>query len=370
MAAILEENKTKDSIKYKVEDIYDISKEKALLKSYVDIALAPSDSTWTKSKTKNPKLLIDYKYLANDNLCTIRGQSIIPNASVNTYYEFSESGYDDAYAWEKQCDPMCTENRCVKSIDINHEIVYGSYDSGLFVISPRDFCYIKARYKLKDYKGPNNELYDISCTLCYSIDEKHPFYLKPKSKHVRAILKYSGYVFMENKTNNKNNECKAAYIVYLDPCGWIPTWVVNLVAPDQGMVIKAMVENWRKVPILLNKRKENGYKKDNQSMFAEPKDLTNIIIDDKEQKEEKNDDNINNDIGGWKKAEATEIFDAANAIKNDVEIKANIDEKNEFKIFEVVSGTKQVVAGMNFKIKIKVDDDRFIQVLVFRSLPP
>eukprot|EP00483_Globobulimina_turgida_P006257 UN06267 len=242
MAQALHDEKTDDSTatKYKIEDLYDIKKEQALLKCYIDIALAPQDSTWTKTKTKNANFLVDYKYLTNDNLCTIRSQTIIPNASVDAYYEFCEGGYNDVYGWEKECDPMCTENICIRSIDIDHEVVYGSYDSGLFVISPRDFCYVRARHKLTDYKGPNGDLYDVSCTLCYSVDDKYPFYRATKKKHVRAILKYSGYVFMRNKSNPHGNGCRACYIVYLDPCGWIPTWVGHLVAPDQGMVIKAM----------------------------------------------------------------------------------------------------------------------------------
>lgn len=33
-------------------------------------------------------------------------------------------------------------------------------------------------------------------------------------------------------------------------------------------------------------------------------------------------------------------------------------------------GTQQVVAGMNYTIKIKVGDDRHVTIKVYRSLPP
>merc|ERR1712048_991501 len=268
---------------------------------------------------------------------------------------------------EKGCDKMCTENSCVKTINIDHEIIYGSYDSGVFVISPRDFCYMKARHKLTNYKGPDGKEYDISCTLCYSVDKSYPYFRDSKKKHVRAILKYSGYVFIEDKSvKNPTNECRACYIVYLDPAGWIPTWVVNLVAPDQGMVIKEMVANWPKVDGILEKRKENGYKRDREFMFDEPQRI------ELNQEEEKGNDDETDDkiVGGWKKGESEELFEVANAIKMNVEEQAKKDEKEAFKIFEVIEGTKQVVAGTNFKIKVRVADDTFIQVLVFRSLPP
>ena len=62
---------------------------------------------------------------------------------------------------------------------------------------------------------------------------------------------------------------------------------------------------------------------------------------------------------------------AANAVRSDVEKQAaqqNDDEK--FECYEVVSGKKQVVAGMNYKIKVKIGDKRFTEILVYRSLPP
>ena len=37
--------------------------------------------------------------------------------------------------------------------------------------------------------------------------------------------------------------------------------MVNAVAPDQGMVIKAMLDNWHKIPVMLEERKKNGHQK-------------------------------------------------------------------------------------------------------------
>merc|ERR1712129_622670 len=156
-----------------------------------------------------------------------------------------------------------------------------------------------------------------------------------------------------------------------DPAGWIPTWVVNLVAPDQGMVIKEMVANWPKVDGILEKRKENGYKRDREFMFDEPQKIELKQAEEAEEKKGNDDDDQDAIVGGgWKKGENDELFEVANEIKVSVEEHAKKEGKEEFKIFEVIEGSKQVVAGTNYKIKVKVADETFIEVLVFRSLPP
>eukprot|EP01084_Bolivina_argentea_P151838 264979_1 len=265
MAQAIDETTTDSSTTdYKLEDLYDVEKEETLLKSFIEVALSHQDETWTKANTKDPNLFIDYKFLPNDSLCTVRGQTAIPNASVDKFYDFAEPGYDDYYAWGKSCDKMCTESTCIQSIDINHDVVYGSYDSGVWTVSPRDFCYMQVRSKWTDYKASDGNTYDIACTLCYSVDETYPFYRGVKAKHVRGELKYGGYVFINLKDNNGTMDtsgCKVCYVVYLDPKGWIPSWVVNLVAPDQGMVVKGLLENWPKVEWLMQQRKNNGYKR-------------------------------------------------------------------------------------------------------------
>jgi len=74
--------------------------------------------------------------------------------------------------------------------------------------------------------------------------------------------------------------------------------------------------------------------------------------------------------GGAKKADNSEIFDVCNNIKSAVEAQANKDGQKGFDIFEGVEGTKQVVAGIMYEIKVKVGENRFIKIKVFRSLPP
>ena len=62
-----------------------------------------------------------------------------------------------------------------------------------------------------------------------------------KEGFVRAILKSSGFVVkpMENDENGKPR-CKVTYLVSLNPMGYIPTWLVNLVNVQQPMCINTL----------------------------------------------------------------------------------------------------------------------------------
>eukprot|EP01083_Nonionella_stella_P266702 901841_1 len=71
-------------------------------------------------------------------------------------------------------------------------------------------------------------------------------------------------------------------------------------------------------------------------------------------------------VGGFKAGDKDELAAAANAVKDEAQ---NMDDE-KFTDYEVVSGTKQVVAGMNYQIKVKVGINKFVDIKVYRSLPP
>ena len=54
-----------------------------------------------------------------------------------------------------------------------------------------------------------------------------------------------------------------------------------------------------------------------------------------------------------------------------LEVKAKVEEKlnTKFNVYEPINYTSQVVAGANFKIKVKVDGDKYIHIKVFKPLP-
>jgi len=71
--------------------------------------------------------------------------------------------------------------------------------------------------------------------------------------------------------------------------------------------------------------------------------------------------------GGWSesKDKTAEIQALADKVKPEVEAKTG----KTYSQYEVVSYTQQVVAGMNYLVKIKVGDNEFIQAKIFQGLP-
>ncbi|XP_024625077.1 cystatin-A [Neophocaena asiaeorientalis asiaeorientalis] len=65
------------------------------------------------------------------------------------------------------------------------------------------------------------------------------------------------------------------------------------------------------------------------------------------------------------KAATPEIQEIANTVKPQLEEKTN----ETYEEFEAVEYKTQVVAGINYYIKIRVGNDRYMHIKVFKSLP-
>ena len=65
------------------------------------------------------------------------------------------------------------------------------------------------------------------------------------------------------------------------------------------------------------------------------------------------------------KAMTDEVKQMVNSCKPQIEGQMN----SQFTEFEPVSYTTQVVAGTNYVVKIKVGEDKFISVKIFKPLP-
>ncbi|KAF3815596.1 cystatin-B [Mirounga angustirostris] len=57
------------------------------------------------------------------------------------------------------------------------------------------------------------------------------------------------------------------------------------------------------------------------------------------------------------------------AIADQVKPQLEEQENKKYATFKAVEFRSQVVAGMNYFIKVQVDDDEFVHLRVFRSLP-
>ncbi|XP_019601313.2 cystatin-B [Rhinolophus sinicus] len=65
------------------------------------------------------------------------------------------------------------------------------------------------------------------------------------------------------------------------------------------------------------------------------------------------------------KPATAEIQAVADKVKSQLEEKAN----KKYTLFKAVEYKSQLVAGMNYFIKVQVDNDNFVHIRVFESLP-
>nr|P35478.1 RecName: Full=Stefin-C [Bos taurus] len=72
-------------------------------------------------------------------------------------------------------------------------------------------------------------------------------------------------------------------------------------------------------------------------------------------------------LGGFSDTQdaTAEIQAIADQVKSQLEEKEN----KKFPVFKAVKFRSQVVAGMNYLIKVQVDEDDFVHIRVFESLP-
>eukprot|EP01084_Bolivina_argentea_P052136 95794_1 len=162
---------------------------------------------------------------------TVRSSVTVP-LSINEFHDFVNAQKDGIFNAIKKCDNMCIEIFAVKRYDNDRCLVYSAYNASIpKVIYPRDFCYLKSRRLCNNY---NNTKHCLAVDVCYSVNESFTDYVSLNKDRVRGHLFMAGLLFEKIDDNTS----RAYYIIQLDPKGWIPTWIANLTAPQQGYNIK------------------------------------------------------------------------------------------------------------------------------------
>eukprot|EP01084_Bolivina_argentea_P010992 20530_1 len=281
------EEKKSDEKKFKYEDLINIELELVKRKNMIEIALSDIDNTWTKHKTGDDNISVAYKQFADSAVYTTRGETTF-KGDIEFYYKSSECGYDDVYI-DAMKDSDTTENNIRKLIDKDHQIVYLSNKSGYMVLSPRDFTYVRTRFKLKNYTFKNKKYKTIVGNMGYSVPENHPCNVAVKKNHVRATIILSGHV-VSVPEDFEDGMMKVCYILAMDPNGMIPSWVVNQFACKKGMNVKNFAPNWEGIQKRMKKREESNWEKQHKVLFEPHPKLTYI-----EEQVEQNDENKEND---------------------------------------------------------------------------
>jgi hypothetical protein len=133
----------------------------------------------------------------------------------------------------KLIDPMCKEVKCIKTFDKDHHIYYANFKVGP-MLSDRDFVWWCIDANLQDgtYISTGKSMLTKDCP--------------DVPKRVRGEIRASGYVVQPVKDDPKSS--RVTYVVQTDPRGWLPTWIVNIVAASQAYNPGIMKE---KVPMFL-----------------------------------------------------------------------------------------------------------------------
>eukprot|EP00484_Ammonia_sp_Unknown_P008568 CAMPEP_0197075736 /NCGR_PEP_ID=MMETSP1384-20130603/211760_1 /TAXON_ID=29189 /ORGANISM="Ammonia sp." /LENGTH=344 /DNA_ID=CAMNT_0042514585 /DNA_START=33 /DNA_END=1067 /DNA_ORIENTATION=+ len=141
---------------------------------------------------------------------------------IMNYFNYLESGYnDDDMTWTNKANL----NIILKVIDRDHQMMYNQGNGGWmnYIISPRDTCYIRTRFKYTDFEHKQIK-YEIAGSLHYSADTEHPYYYPVQQQCVRVDMKYRGFVLIRNK---ELKQTKLVYVAYFDIKGSIPQWLTE-----------------------------------------------------------------------------------------------------------------------------------------------
>jgi len=189
--------------------------DKKLLEDTLKIATEdPSQNGWDFVKKKDG-VSVFKKKPTDSPITMIRGEADCILATAQELRKFT-SGVKNL----KNLDVMCDEATCRElSIDSSHSILYSGFRLP-WPLNKRDFVW---------YEHFGDTEKGIGFDLGVSV--LHDDFPSVKG-FVRGEIQSSGYVFIPNGDGKTS---KAVYMVLVDPKGWLPAWVVNLVAADQAM---------------------------------------------------------------------------------------------------------------------------------------
>jgi len=177
-------------------------------------------------------------------LVFVKGEGIV-EASPQELFEFLQD-FDKTTG----LDPMFREGKIVLDLGNKHTINYAAFYMGP-LITCRDFV-------MHGYDGIGGNGIGVSVGKSVDLDA-----LPARPSYVRAIINASGYVYRALPEDPSKSFVQ--YVVNVDPKGWLPYWLVNLAASDQGTNIKRLQEYFAKEKN--PKKKDKKDKKDKTKKY-------------------------------------------------------------------------------------------------------
>jgi len=217
--------------------------EKEIAESYEVLlnAATADDGTdgWTKVK-QNKKISIAKKGVEGSPIKRMRGRATI-EAPAETIYNWM-TGIEKL----PEVDALYRDGFIIEELDGDHGIVLSLYTAGVPLIAEREFLFLESRTTTED------GVYMITAFSVERDDVPNPYF----KSAVRAITINSGSYIKRID----DEHAWVAYVVQIDPKGWIPTFVVNKVAETAPLIIAGLEKaiNKKKQKQLEEQAKEGG----------------------------------------------------------------------------------------------------------------
>eukprot|EP01112_Ceratiomyxa_fruticulosa_P022134 TRINITY_DN8021_c0_g1_i2.p1 TRINITY_DN8021_c0_g1~~TRINITY_DN8021_c0_g1_i2.p1 ORF type:complete len:253 (-),score=61.70 TRINITY_DN8021_c0_g1_i2:127-885(-) len=189
------------------------------------VEIANSDG-WKFIKHKGG---VDCFYKRDDEnpIVLIKGEGIVP-ATTKELLDFFL-----VYESLKISDKTYMGGEVIERIDDQHSIFLSRFKAPP-LIKNRDFLYIEY-----DGKGDDGETY---LCVAYSIERDD---VPPDPNFVRGVIYATGYIY--KPVEGDPSKSHLTYIVHVDPKGWLPVMVVNMVAADQAGNVASVKEHFEKL---------------------------------------------------------------------------------------------------------------------------
>eukprot|EP01113_Clastostelium_recurvatum_P034188 TRINITY_DN4607_c0_g1_i2.p1 TRINITY_DN4607_c0_g1~~TRINITY_DN4607_c0_g1_i2.p1 ORF type:complete len:244 (-),score=62.79 TRINITY_DN4607_c0_g1_i2:121-852(-) len=181
---------------------------------------------WKVSKTKGG---VDASILYDpaSPICKCMGKGQVMATPAELVEFFAD------FSCMKITDAMFISGEEVEKVD-HHTVIYHGRFQCPPLITNRDFCWANSDCLIRDG--------DAGVSVGWSVE--HPE-CPPESGFVRAQMMSSGYYFKRHDSDPSLSTLY--YVVHVDPKGWIPTWVINLVAADQAFNVLRIKEHFEKL---------------------------------------------------------------------------------------------------------------------------
>ncbi|CAM9931026.1 unnamed protein product [Ascophyllum nodosum] len=173
------------------------------------------------------------------SLVVCRGQMALPpEVTLNLLQVQFIHAYNNTASLARQMkasDPMSRETKILYQVPCGDDefirIVWGSFRAA-GVAWARDFCFLQHGCTTTDPDSGER----LFAVVAGSIERPEVPDMESLCKRIRSKVKTSGYVFREAT----DGTLRASYVVNVNPGGWIPSKIVNVICTNQAMNVSRL----------------------------------------------------------------------------------------------------------------------------------